>query len=525
MAEISERNEAKKDQSTSEELDDVFKNHIFEFGRYQHVLYWLTYCLIIPSGLQFGLMVFVTGTPTFQCSDANSTCEINKCCKDCTSYAFEPKTFNSIVSEWNLICDRGGKAATAQSIFIGGILVGSFVSGIFSDVYGRRLCIYLSLVIMVIGTGAAAAADCLSLFSFLRFFMGFSVAGIMLSQYVYILELVGPSKRTMAGKLTDFGWVVGACYTVMLAYFIRDWRILLIVASLSAAVLLFTFKVVPETARWLLSHDKIDEAHAVLMKCADKKKVDPEVIRTILKDVRENEKVISRPKVSVLDLIKTAKMRRRTLILCFNWFVVGAVYFGFVLYVTNLSGNIYLNFFLMSVIDLVHTPVVWYGLQRFGRRVTYFTILMFGGIACLLVLVVPKEYTSLVTTIALLGKFCDTAAFSTIYLYTTELYPTVIRNTAMGTSSLCARVGGMIAPFIVMLAQLPGISLTLPIVIFGALIVAAAVSSLWLPETLRSSMHQTIEEEEAAPEDYSFPCCRKPLPEGKEDYELQQTAE
>ncbi|KXJ28982.1 Organic cation transporter protein [Exaiptasia diaphana] len=476
MAEISERNEAKKDQSTSEELDDVFKNHIFEFGRYQHVLYWLTYCLIIPSGLQFGLMVFVTGTPTFQCSDANSTCEINKCCKDCTSYAFEPKTFNSIVSE-------------------------------------------------VIGTGAAAAADCLSLFSFLRFFMGFSVAGIMLSQYVYILELVGPSKRTMAGKLTDFGWVVGACYTVMLAYFIRDWRILLIVASLSAAVLLFTFKVVPETARWLLSHDKIDEAHAVLMKCADKKKVDPEVIRTILKDVRENEKVISRPKVSVLDLIKTAKMRRRTLILCFNWFVVGAVYFGFVLYVTNLSGNIYLNFFLMSVIDLVHTPVVWYGLQRFGRRVTYFTILMFGGIACLLVLVVPKEYTSLVTTIALLGKFCDTAAFSTIYLYTTELYPTVIRNTAMGTSSLCARVGGMIAPFIVMLAQLPGISLTLPIVIFGALIVAAAVSSLWLPETLRSSMHQTIEEEEAAPEDYSFPCCRKPLPEGKEDYELQQTAE
>ncbi|KAK3752717.1 hypothetical protein QZH41_018692 [Actinostola sp. cb2023] len=415
--------------TSTPEFDDVFKHHIKEFGRYQNFLYWLTYYLFIPLGLQFGLMVFVTGTPNFRCSDVNSTCELNKCCDECTDYTFEGP-FSSIVSE-------------------------------------------------VVCTGVASAVDSLSLFALLRFGAGFSLVGVMVTQYVYVLELVGPSKRTMAGKVTDFGWVLGACFTVMLAYLIREWRLLLLVGSVPGALFLFSFKLVPETARWLFAHDKCDEAHAVLMKCADKTNVDSEVIRTILEDVAENEKENANilPKVSPLDLIKTRKMRRRTIIVCFNWF---------------------------------------------GRRVTYFTIMMLGGIACLLVLAIPKEYTAVVTTMAMFGKFCDTAAFSTIYLYTAELYPTVIRNTAMGTASMCARAGGIVAPYIVMMAQLPGVNLTLPIVIFGALTVSGGISSLWLPETLKANMHQTIEEEEAAPEDYSFPCCRKPAV-NEDNIELHET--
>ena len=78
---------------------------------------------------------------------------------------------------------------------------------------------------------------------------------------------------------------------------------------------------VPETARWLFAHDKLDDAHAVLMKCALKTKVDPEVIRTMLKDVQKNEKEKAKTatKVTPLQLVKSAKLRRRTSIVCYNW--------------------------------------------------------------------------------------------------------------------------------------------------------------------------------------------------------------
>ena len=41
--------------------------------------------------------------------------------------------------------------------------------------------------------------------------------------------------------------------------------------------------------------------------------------------------------------------------------------------------------------------------------------------------------------------------FFKVYIFSAELFPTVVRNVGMGTSSLCARIGGIICPYINML--------------------------------------------------------------------------
>ena len=55
---------------------------------------------------------------------------------------------------------------------------------------------------------------------------------------------------------------------------------------------------------------------------------------------------------------------------------------------------------------------------------------------------------SVTTALAMLGKCAATAAFSIIYVFSAELFPTVVRNVAMGTSSCFARLGAMLSPFI-----------------------------------------------------------------------------
>ena len=49
-------------------------------------------------------------------------------------------------------------------------------------------------------------------------------------------------------------------------------------------------------------------------------------------------------------------------------------------------------------------------------------------------------------TLSLIGKFGATASFAIVFVYTAEMFPTEIRSTAVGASSLCGRVGGIIAP-------------------------------------------------------------------------------
>lgn len=59
----------------------------------------------------------------------------------------------------------------------------------------------------------------------------------------------------------------------------------------------------------------------------------------------------------------------------------------------------------------------------------------------------------LVITLAMLGKLCITASYAIIYVLTAEIFPTVVRNVGVGSSSMVARMGGALAPYINLLVS------------------------------------------------------------------------
>lgn len=54
----------------------------------------------------------------------------------------------------------------------------------------------------------------------------------------------------------------------------------------------------------------------------------------------------------------------------------------------------------------------------------------------------------------MLGKFGVTSAFAMLYVFTAELYPTLVRNMAVGIASMASRVGSIIAPYFVYLGEM-----------------------------------------------------------------------
>jgi hypothetical protein len=61
-------------------------------------------------------------------------------------------------------------------------------------------------------------------------------------------------------------------------------------------------------------------------------------------------------------------------------------------------------------------------------------------------------------TLAALGIFGMSVAFPTAYLYAGELFPTVVRNVGLGSSSMFARFGSMVAPYVTSLASTKSLS-------------------------------------------------------------------
>ena len=53
------------------------------------------------------------------------------------------------LSQWDLVCDRKHLKAMTQSVYMGGLLVGSVVFSTLSDHFGRKVAVFLSILIMV----------------------------------------------------------------------------------------------------------------------------------------------------------------------------------------------------------------------------------------------------------------------------------------------------------------------------------------------------------------------------------------
>ena len=87
---------------------------------------------------------------------------------------------------------------------------------------------------------ASAFVHNIPLFAVLRFTVGFGLTGAMLSHYIYCMEIIGPKHRTAVGNAIYFFYNGFQMLFVLIAYFIRDWRIILLVITVPA-VLLFPF--------------------------------------------------------------------------------------------------------------------------------------------------------------------------------------------------------------------------------------------------------------------------------------------
>lgn len=126
--------------------------------------------------------------------------------------------------------------------------------------------------------------------------------------------------------------------------------------------------------------------------------------------------------------------------------------------------------------------------------------LLTGGIALLLT-IFPLLYGSsdiewMTISLSFVGMTGSSMAFASVFLYSAELFPTVVRNSGLGIANFCARTGGIIAPYIPDLTQVVSgdVGRILPMSIFGIFAILAGFLSLLLPETNKQRLPETLDD-------------------------------
>uniref|UniRef100_A0A8C6VQK2 Uncharacterized protein n=1 Tax=Naja naja TaxID=35670 RepID=A0A8C6VQK2_NAJNA len=381
---------------------------------------------------------------------------------------------STIISEWDLVCDRRKLREMAQSIYMGGVLVGALVLGGLADRFGRRaLTIWSFFQMAVTGTCAAFSPNYAS-YCFFRFLTGMvpSNSTLLLSSY-----------RTITIALTGLSYTAGQILLAGLAYSIRDWRWLQLAVSVPYLAFLLYSWWYAESARWLIQSGQASKAVGVLQRVARINKREEAV--NLLTD-----NGVYTTKSSAL--WETTTTQSNCVFVYFR-FSVSFSYYGLVMDLQNFGVSIYLIQVIFGAVDFPAKLIVTITMSYIGRRVSLTAFLVTAGTIIITNLFVPLEMQTLRTALAVIGKGCLSAAFNCVFLFTTELYPTPVRQTGLGFGSTMARVGGMVSPLTKMLEDYYSF---LPPIVYGVIPIMAGIIACLLPETLNVPLPDTIEDVE-----------------------------
>uniref|UniRef100_A0A667ZEH8 Solute carrier family 22 member 6 n=1 Tax=Myripristis murdjan TaxID=586833 RepID=A0A667ZEH8_9TELE len=394
--------------------------------------------------------------------------------KNRTSNPEEEENTDSGVN-WHLVCDLRPLKQMAQTIYMGGVLVGSICPEF--DLSDLRTC--------------TAFSTSFSLFCLFRFICGMALSGLVLNSFSLIVEWIPTSVRTVVGTGTGYCYTIGQLILAAIAYFIRDWRRLTLAVGLPFYVSFLYSWWFLESARWLVLKNKPEQALKNLKSVARINGRSEEGNKIDLEESMKKELSCSQGSYSMLDLFRTPTMRTMTICLSAVWLSTSFAYYGLAMDLQKFGVDIYLIQVIFGAVDIPAKVVITLSMSFAGRRPSQCAALIMAGIAILLNLVVPYEKQTARTCLAVVGKGCLAASFNCCYLYAGELFPTVIRQSGMGWVSMMARIGAMVAPMVLLLGDyipwLPGL-------IYGGAPILSGVAAIFLPETLGVPLPDTIQD-------------------------------
>ena len=170
------------------------------------------------------------------------------------------------------------------------------------------------------------------------------------------------------------------------------------------------------------------------------------------------------------------KSQKQTLwILTYIWFTCGFCFYGLLLNLEELGGNVILNSFVMFTAEILSELLTGYLADQNGRLIIFKISGMIGGIAFILFELFSN--TTIKTILIFITSLGFSGAFNLMFIYSPEIIPTTIRSTTMGFLYSMSILGPMLVP------SLSRFVPHIPI-LFGVLSLTSTYFSFKLVETL-----------------------------------------
>ncbi|MDO5686590.1 MAG: MFS transporter [Neisseria sp.] len=385
-------------------------------------------------------------------------------------------------------------AAMGYIVSIGfvGMAIGAMLSGFFADRFGRKGVFVATLVLYSVATALCGLAWDLTSLLVLRFFVGFGLGGQLPVAVTLVSEYVPAKVRGRFIVLLESFWAVGWLAAALIAYFFiprYGWPMAFFIGGLPILYVFFLYKRLPESVPYLIAHNRIDEAQALVSKLERESGIEP-----------ANEAIIPEQKVLRkvhLRELWQGRFAKRTLMLWLIWFGIVYSYYGVFVWLpklmTDQGYDIIKTFEYILMMTLAQFPgyfsAAWL-VEKIGRKATLSSYIALCAV-CAYFFGLADTVPQLLLWGSLLSFF-NLGAWGVLYTYTPELYPAEFRAFGSGWAAAVGRMGGIVAPLIVPIVMAQSNGYTKVFAMFTAVLLAVALVIVLLGEETKGRTLQEI---------------------------------
>ena len=452
------------------------------FGKFQRIVTAL-FCFLFFPAYHIGITIFVADTPSWRCATNSSTCHYNgskghddlrRCEIQRTEWEYTTPKSYSIVTQWELDCDRKWLNDLAISIFFLGWIIGAPILGWAADTFGRRVVLIHSMNVLLVTTFVTAFVPDIYSFVTCRFVIGFLMTGTFPQMILIVTGIAGIKYHTFTSLMIFTFWQIGLSVLGLKAYFIREWKILYIVCSVPYIITTVFYTYIPESIHFLYVKGREKEIAKVFQRIArcNKKICPPGFVLAPMK--KESRK--SNP----LDLFKSKPLAIATIIPSLAFFANIITYYALYFEAGNLGGSLYRDYLLITVPEVFLNILNVYLSGRFGLRPMAIGFTLCSTLANLGLVFAPRSLKFMRIAFGMIGKCTVGVTYAVLTTWVTNLIPPHLCSESMGIGQSFARLGGICAPW--MNTFFTRIYKPLPFISLTALGVITCILFLVLPE-------------------------------------------
>ena len=168
-----------------------------------------------------------------------------------------------------------------------GAVIGAVCSGKASDIIGRKKMIIFNAIIFALGAIGCAYAPNITVLILMRILIGIAIGITSYVVPMYIAEISPKRSRGALVTLNQLMITIGILTSYVTDYVLSDdsndesWRWMFLVGLVPAVILLVGMFFLPETPRWLISKNRLEEGKRVLEQVEE-----PELIASTLNDIQ-----------------------------------------------------------------------------------------------------------------------------------------------------------------------------------------------------------------------------------------------